>query len=395
MGRLRMTRRTALLTVATVADLLLIVMWATRPAFLYFPRLGFGPGFVGDPNDPPLNALHSWLSDELTPSPVTPTGFLLVFPPLDLLILAALLCALVLLTIVLTMAKPPRTLEGAAAGRPRVGRFRVRTALVAIALVGLYLGWELDSWRRWELRRRYVTLAHGHAGSVAMNSEYLRGLRARLARLDAPPEGRPTDARTPEARAADQKATRDFARPQIAHYEAMIAAYTRLKNKYEHAASDPLRPVDPDPPLPRGPDLWPFATDWREPALALAAYNEQVQRYPALTEALERRAWILATCADARLRDGKTAVASATRACELTNWKDLNAVKTLAAAYAEAGDFPRAVEWQQKVLERCATAKPEGKYKQESLQWLEECLSLYRAGKPYRGARSYLGIIID
>ena len=51
------------------------------------------------------------------------------------------------------------------------------------------------------------------------------------------------------------------------------------------------------------------------------------------------------------LRDGKAAVKCATKACELTNWKNANCINTLAAAYAEIGRFEDAVATPQKAID--------------------------------------------
>src|SRR5262249_19208480 len=60
-------------------------------------------------------------------------------------------------------------------------------------------------------------------------------------------------------------------------------------------------------------------------------------------------AWLWATGPDG-VRDGKRAVEAATRACELTDWKENEFLDTLAAAYAEVGDFDKAVEYQKKAV---------------------------------------------
>lgn len=56
-------------------------------------------------------------------------------------------------------------------------------------------------------------------------------------------------------------------------------------------------------------------------------------------------AWILATASDASVRDAKSAVKEATRACEMTQYNNWNALDTLAAAHAANADFESATQW--------------------------------------------------
>jgi tetratricopeptide (TPR) repeat protein len=61
-------------------------------------------------------------------------------------------------------------------------------------------------------------------------------------------------------------------------------------------------------------------------------------------------AWLYATTSDARIRNGASALALATEAAKLTQWKDDTVLDVLAAAYAEAGDFKSAQKWEEKAI---------------------------------------------
>jgi tetratricopeptide (TPR) repeat protein len=91
-------------------------------------------------------------------------------------------------------------------------------------------------------------------------------------------------------------------------------------------------------------------------------------------EAHNHVAWLLATAAQPGIRDGRRALESALKACELTQWKNAAFIDTLAAAYARSGDFAKAAEWQQK-----AATDPRLGRDDSALQRLR----LYQAGKAY------------
>ena len=77
---------------------------------------------------------------------------------------------------------------------------------------------------------------------------------------------------------------------------------------------------------------------------AIQYYRESLQAEPDNPLVLNKLAWLLATAGKPELRNGKEAVQLATKAVELTDYRQPLSMETLAAAYAEAGDFSHAVE---------------------------------------------------
>jgi tetratricopeptide (TPR) repeat protein len=79
-------------------------------------------------------------------------------------------------------------------------------------------------------------------------------------------------------------------------------------------------------------------------AEALQEYREAARLYPNDPMALNNLAWSLAANPRQELRNGKEAVKFASRAVELTGQQQPVFIGTLAAAYAEDGQFAKAVE---------------------------------------------------
>ncbi len=180
--------------------------------------------------------------------------------------------------------------------------------------------------------------------------------------------------------ALDQRPREDYA----AYLHARRGdAYFR-KGELEKARADYLRAISFQP---RGADDYLIRANtfgklgnYRAAASDLA---KAVELAPEDSSALNSLAWLQATCPDASVRDGRSALRAGTKACELTKWKNSSIIDSLAAAHAEAGAFADAIKFEQQAIGMRSTTTDDRKEMQERL-------ALYQRRKPYREAAGAL-----
>ena len=112
-------------------------------------------------------------------------------------------------------------------------------------------------------------------------------------------------------------------------------------------------------------------------AEAVADYEKALEMQPEDSGILNNLAWVLATSPDDKLRDGKRAIELATKATEVTQQKEAHILSTLAAAYAETGDFEKAQHWSRLAVE---TGGGDGNIDEQ----LKAELKSYEERKPWR-----------
>jgi tetratricopeptide (TPR) repeat protein len=162
-----------------------------------------------------------------------------------------------------------------------------------------------------------------------------------------------------------QYSYRGDAYAQNGDYDAAIADYTEVINNNSDKAIKAMTYGK------RG-FLYSRKGDYR---MGIADCNKAIKIDANCGLAYNNLAWFLAVSPDAALRNGRKALEYARKACVLSAWKEPHCLGTLAAAYAEAGNFEKAVKCQK----RCMTlGLPAGEQEQA-----QKDLGLYEQNKPY------------
>jgi tetratricopeptide (TPR) repeat protein len=111
---------------------------------------------------------------------------------------------------------------------------------------------------------------------------------------------------------------------------------------------------------------------------AFADYSKAIKIDPNDADAYDSFAWFLAVCRKSKYRDGVKAVSLAKQAVELED--TAGHTDTLAAAYAESGEFQDAIKTEEEAIAKLK--KEEGNTK--DIAEFEKHLASYKSGKPWR-----------
>ena len=159
-------------------------------------------------------------------------------------------------------------------------------------------------------------------------------------------------------------------------YNTYGAALAQAK-RYDEAVRWIARSLDTDPEFADAhANLGAVFLEGGRPDMAARAYNEAMRLRPDDPELMRRLAWVYATSADASVRDGDRAVPLAEAAWKAGDQADVQALITIAAAYAEAGRFDDAVR-AASAAEKAAGASGQDRLAREAGRHL----ALYETGR--------------
>jgi tetratricopeptide (TPR) repeat protein len=169
----------------------------------------------------------------------------------------------------------------------------------------------------------------------------------------------------------------DFAEARFCLGNAMAS-----RGRLDDAIAEYRKALEIKPESPYARDGLALALSMREGILgSLAARRGALKSRPDDVALLNDTAWILASNPNASIRNGAEAVELALRALRLSGGKEPAVLGTLAAAYAETGQFADAVE-----AARRALVTAEGRHNATLAEKIRVRLKLYQLKQPYREA---------
>jgi tetratricopeptide (TPR) repeat protein len=233
---------------------------------------------------------------------------------------------------------------------------------LAVVLCAWLAAAQARTWRntRALFERAVAVTADNYVAQAVLGHEWARA-------------GQPGEAIRFFARALEIKPSYFEGRSALADQLAAQQQFPAAVSNYQAALA--INPNYPDALLGLGNVL--LATG--QSAEALAHLEKVVALRPDSTPALGRLAWLLATHREERVRNGPRAVELARRACALAGNRDALLLNTLAAAYAETGQFEQATATAQQAL---ALARSGGQDKVAAI--IGQLLALYQSRTPYR-----------
>ncbi|HTV42919.1 MAG TPA: tetratricopeptide repeat protein [Candidatus Sulfotelmatobacter sp.] len=168
--------------------------------------------------------------------------------------------------------------------------------------------------------------------------------------------------------------------PDLAKAHFGLAEALMKEHNFDAAMSEYSLALQSDPDIPEAHyQLAGLYSAKGNPASAISQLEEAVRLAPDWPPALNNLAWMRATESDSTLRDGAEAAQLAIRAAGLTGKNNPSMLDTLAAAYAETGQFTDAVQTATTAVQY-ANAADETNLANE----IELRLKLYQSGQPYR-----------